>query len=117
MDGQNGLSLSIRREGKEVVVCVCGELDLATSQGLADAIAAAESGVDAEGDAAECVALDLSGVSFIDTEACKSLVLIGRGLAAEGRSLRVSRWSEQVEKTVKLLGLEEELEYGLRSRK
>jgi anti-sigma B factor antagonist len=75
-----------------------GELDLATSAILMDAVSAATAG---DGP----IRLDLSDVMFIDSSGIRSLLLLSEALGKRGNLILV-RPSESVERTLRLVGLD-----------
>jgi anti-anti-sigma factor len=101
MDASCGLNLRIRHDGNAVVVLVRGELDFATSPELVNAI---ESNM--RTDARLCL-IDCSDVTFIDSEALKSLIRVQNQLVESGTDLRICGCSRQVMRTLQLLGLDE----------
>lgn len=100
MDAVQGLTLSTAREDEKVVIYVCGELDFATAPRLQPVVDAA-----LEDGAVEC-ALDCQGVTFIDSEAFKSIIRLQKSAAQCGTILYLRNNSRQVSRTLALLGLE-----------
>ena len=106
MDPSPGVLLTVTREGEEVVVSACGQLDFATNPMLLETMnSAAEL-------PAVAYALDLDMVSFIDSETVKALLYLQDSFAKLGKSLRVSRGSSQVARTLGLLGITDILGLG-----
>ena len=100
MDATRGITLSVAREGDEIVIRVRGQLDFATAPELAEAIETA-----ARGPYAAC-ALDFELVTFIDSEALKSLLALHYMFAERGKTLYISRCSSQVNRTITILGID-----------
>jgi len=90
-------SLVIQVEGRSgtVVVCLEGELDLLGARRLTEALALA---------AGRGLLIDMSQVSFIDSEGVRALI----ALKASAAWLRVLRASEPVVRLFQLVGLHEE---------
>ena len=100
MDAVQGVALSVAREGDETVVYARGQLDFATESQLAKAVRTAGRAATA------ACALDFEMVTFIDSEALKSLLLLRRTLARNGKLLYIRKCSAQVMRTITLLGLD-----------
>ncbi len=100
MDATRGITLSMACEGDEIVIRTRGQLDFATAPKLAEAIETA-----ANGSYAAC-ALDLELVTFIDSEALKSLLALHHMFGERGKTLYISRCSSQVNRTITILGID-----------
>lgn len=103
MDASCGLTLRTRREGSAVVICIRGELDFATTPRLASVIESSAF------DEVKLCLIDCSEVTFIDSEALKTLIKAQNELLEAGVQLRISGCSKQVMRTLGLLGLEDKL--------
>ncbi len=76
-------------------VRLSGELDIASTQGLTEAL----SGITGS------TVVDLSELSFIDSSGVAALVRAQQDLAAEGRSLTLTRPSSAVARVFEILGI------------
>jgi anti-anti-sigma factor len=106
MDAMQGIELFTVRENDEIVIRVNGELDLATTPKLIQAIESACDSV-----VSACM-LDFSQVTFIDSETIKLILRAQRYAVGKNVILHISKCSTQVTKIIKLLGLEAKL-FGL----
>lgn len=97
------LAITIRRHRDVAVVELVGELDLAGIDAVRDAIAGAR-----EDDCAR-LALDLSGLSFLDSSGVRLLVEVDRAERAAGRELLVVRGGEAVQRVLALTRVDERL--------
>jgi anti-anti-sigma factor len=84
--------------GPDITVAVGGELDMLTAPLLAAAL-------DAALGPARDVAVDLAGVTFIDSIALQALMRAERAVTAAGRSLRLGDRSAVVDRALQLTGL------------
>lgn len=100
MDASYGLRVCTHRDGNTVVVSVRGELDYASSPELVSVIESCAVDV-------KLCLIDCSGVTFIDSEALKTLIRVQNQLSGCGVQLRIHGCSRQVMRTLSLLGLEE----------
>jgi anti-anti-sigma factor len=100
-DSPDALEITIEDTEVGHVVHVRGELDLATAPQLAAVLA------DATGQSTLPVVLDLSGVTFIDSSALRTLVLSGRELNGAGRKLQIGARSERVAKVLEITQLDQ----------
>jgi anti-sigma B factor antagonist len=80
-----------------------GELDLATADALADALA------DLEG--ARQVSLDLRGLSFIDSTGLRLLVSLGHRAARDGFELSLVAPEPPADRPIQLCGLDKVLPF------
>lgn len=87
-----------------LVVAVHGELDIATSPLLDEALTRAR-----RTDAAR-ILIDLSGVSFIDSTGLHVLINHARAEGIRGR-IRLTKWSSQVQRVVELSGTMDHLPF------
>ncbi len=90
------------RDGVPLVVA-SGEIDLATSPGLRDALALLSDGQH------RTVVLDLSGVSFLDSAGLSVLVAFHKRFRELGGELRIVVTDRRVTKVVELVGLDDVL--------
>ena len=109
MEAVQGVALSVAREGDETVVYARGQLDFATESHLAKAVRSAGRAATA------ACALDFEKVTFIDSEALKSLLSLRHTLARSGKLLYIRKCSAQVMRTISLLGLDSSLGCGYSS--
>ncbi len=95
------LQLSTRRAEARAVVTVGGEVDLETASQLG------QHALDAVRDVSPHVALDLSGVTFMDSTGLKVLLSIQRRADLAGGSLAVTGATRSVRKILALTGLDQ----------
>ena len=100
MDAARGIALSAARECDEIVFRVRGQVDFATSGELAESVRSFAT------DSCAAYALDFELVTFIDSEAFKTLIALRRDLADRGKTLYISRCSSQVHRILSLLGID-----------
>ena len=100
MDATRGMTLSMARDGDQIVIRVRGQLDFATASELVAAVETA-----ANSSYAAC-ALDFELVTFIDSEALKSLLALRDVFAERGKTLYMSTCSSQVNRTITILGID-----------
>jgi anti-anti-sigma factor len=86
-------------EGGRVAIRVSGELDMAASAGLTEAIVGAEG--------CDRITLDLRGVTFLDSSAIGALVASGREVAERGGRLEIGARSDIVSRVLEITGLSE----------
>ena len=84
-------------EGDRVSIRVKGELDMAATPGLTEAI------VGSKGN--ERITLDLSGVTFLDSSAIGALVASGREVSEAGGRLEIGPRSDIVTRVLEITGL------------
>ena len=101
MEAAQCLTLATSRRGDELVVRICGDLDLASIGTLLEAVEAA---VDEH---VRCCVLDCEEMTFIDSEGIKALLALHRRFGEEGIVLQVRNCSKQTRRLLALLGLEE----------
>jgi anti-sigma B factor antagonist len=89
-------------EDDRVSIRVKGELDMAATPSLTEAITGA-SGVSR-------IHLDLSGVTFLDSSAIGALVASGREIAEKGIRLEIGPRSDIVSRVLEITGLDESSE-------
>jgi anti-anti-sigma factor len=85
--------------GDEVSIRVKGELDMAATPALTEAIRAAA--------ATPRIVLDLSGVTFLDSSAIGALVASGREVGEGGGRLSIGPRSDIVNRVLEITGLDE----------
>ena len=90
-----------RRAGDAVHVEVTGELDIATSPRLVDAIRAARDS------SAALAVVDLERVSFMDSEGLRALLTARRMAEAEPFRIALARPSRAVRELIELTGTED----------
>ena len=86
-------------DGETVSILVKGELDMAATPGLTEAIVGAK-------DRAR-ITLDLSGVTFLDSSAIGALVASGREVSEAGGRLEIGPRSDIVNRVLEITGLAE----------
>lgn len=107
MEAMQTLTLSATCEDGEIIVTVCGEMDFSTASALADTLEKCAR------DATTAVALDLRQVTFIDSEAIKTLLRLKRSFSTEyGIPLYICYCSRQVARTLEMLAIEITLCYA-----
>ena len=89
-------------EGGQVVIRVKGELDMAATPTLTEAIVGTGG--------AEKIHLDLSGVTFLDSSGIGALVASGREVSERGSRLEVGPRSDIVTRVLEITGLGESSE-------
>jgi anti-sigma B factor antagonist len=87
------------QDADDVSIRVKGELDMAATPGLTEAIAGATRGGK--------VTLDLSGVTFLDSSAIGALVASGREVSEAGGRLQIGPRSAIVARVLEITGLAE----------
>jgi anti-anti-sigma factor len=97
------LRVRLEPNGKELVVRVSGELDIASAKTFADELRQAS---DSD---ASAVILDLSEVSFIDATGIRALVFAAARSRSNGDRLRMRRGSASVVRALAVSGLEQTL--------
>ena len=85
-------------------VVLIGELDIASSEGLENELAAIEA------DSPETVVLDLRRVEFIDSTGLRALIAADQRARSEGRRLAVVRGRNAVERLLAVTQLDQRLE-------
>lgn len=93
------IDLDAGGDGRTRVV-VRGELDASTAERLRDAVAETHEGE---------VALDLAGVTFLDSSGLAAIIEASLLLRSQGRSLSVSDRSEVVRRVLDLSGVDAHL--------
>ncbi|WP_269082865.1 STAS domain-containing protein [Allosalinactinospora lopnorensis] len=88
-----------------VVVPVCGEIDIATADGMREQLLHA-----ARCSRGACVVVDLSGVDFFDASAVRALMAVYRLLTRDGRHVLLAEPQPVVMRTLQALGLQKTFE-------
>ena len=96
---QDDLVREVVTDGDDVRVSLFGEIDAASVAPLQRRLD------EVIGSTAGAVALDMSGVSFIDSTGIRLLVTVHRRLSAQRRSFVLSAISPQTRKVLDLAGL------------
>jgi anti-anti-sigma factor len=89
-------------EGERVSIRVKGELDMAATPTLTQAVVGASS--------SPRITLDLSGVTFLDSSAIGALVASGREVSEAGSRLEIGPRSDIVTRVLEITGLAESSE-------
>jgi anti-sigma B factor antagonist len=101
--GVPALRTTVERSEAAVLVCVQGELDLATAPALERAL------LDAAADGPVELAVDVSGVGFVDATGLGALLRAAEAVQAAGGSLRLTSPSRMLRLMLRLLELEDSL--------
>jgi anti-sigma B factor antagonist len=100
------LSIDVHRDGNDAVVTVAGELDISNAPELQDALAELT-------DAPRRVAVDLSGLEFIDSSGLAALLGAHKDLQEHGGTLELRHPSKMVVGLVQITGLDDVFEIRL----
>ncbi len=103
MEAAQCLTLAASRCGDQVVIKICGDLDFSTVSEMTRCIE------DAVDDHVKLCVLDCEQVTFVDSEALKTILLLRCEFARVGRVLRIQNCSRQLARLLKLLGISEQL--------
>ncbi len=98
--GVPALRTTVERSGRSVLVCVHGELDLATASRLRQAL------LGAAGDGPADLVVDLSGVTFVDATGLGALLRAAEAVRVAGGELRLASPSRMLRVMLRLLELE-----------
>jgi anti-anti-sigma factor len=98
--GAHDVAIDTDVQGEVLAVTVRGELDMSTTPQLSDALSAAADQPVRE------ITLDLAGVTFIDSSALRVIVLTGRSLADQGRTLQIGPRSDRVSRILTMTNLD-----------
>ncbi len=101
------LDLRVEHTDAGPVIHLRGELDLASAPALSVSVTEAAS------NGADAVTLDLSGVTFIDSSALRTLVVAGRQLAQRGAALQIGPRSAVVARVLSMTRLDEQADFFL----
>jgi len=96
-------SVSIARSGRSLVICPQGELDLATSPAMEQAVMQAVARSDGAG-RIEAVVLDLEGLEFIDLVGARSIYRCEQIARAHDLRFSAVRPREQARRLFELCG-------------
>lgn len=97
MEGAEELTLSMERSCGHLNVYIRGELDIASAPKLVQAV------VDEIGNHVSDCVLDFRGVTFIDSEAIKSLIVLRRKLRENGTNLAIVKVNYPVTRILSLV--------------
>ena len=97
------LSITAEPEAEGVRVVFTGELDIAGAQDAEEAVRQAES------DGASALTLDLRGLTFMDSTGLRLLVAADRRAQEAGRTLRIVRGPDAIQRVLELTGLVDKL--------
>jgi len=98
--GGTGLGLTVWNKGRSVVVSVAGDVDVATTAELSEALCAVlRSGV-------RCLVCDLTGVGFLDASGLRALLIARRRALACDAWLDLACTQSQPRKIIQLTGLD-----------
>ena len=100
------LCTTVERSGRTVLVCVHGELDLATAQGLRQVLLDATTGGSVD------LVVDEAGVPFVDATGLGALLAAAKSVRAGGGDLRLASPSRMLRLMLRLLELEADLPYA-----
>jgi anti-sigma B factor antagonist len=100
----SGLQLEVREKERAFIVVVRGELDVASAQEFAAVLDRAVTSK------RPVVAIDLSGLQFIDSSGLAALIKADQEVKSAGRRLTVVRGPRQVQQLLDLTGFSERLE-------
>jgi anti-anti-sigma factor len=103
---QGHLDVKVEEAGREVVVRLHGELDIASAKTFEDELRQA---IDSD---ASAITLDLGRLSFIDSTGLRAMVSISELSRTKGNLLRMSRGSESVERALEVSGLRDSLPFA-----
>ncbi len=91
--------LRIVRNGRSTRIAPCGELDIATTPELEQALA------DATADAATEIVLDLRELTFMDSSGLRALAEANKRAGESGVKLSIWRGPRQIERVLEISGL------------
>jgi anti-anti-sigma factor len=100
---ENQLQVQVRKNPRATVVMVCGELDLASSATLEEALA------EAEGSDLEPLILDLRKVDFMDSSGLAVVVKSHQRAQKAGRPFAVVNGSSQVQRLLSVTGVDDRI--------
>ena len=100
------LTVRVERRGKELVVRVSGDLDIASAKRLEDELLRAISSD------ASAVALDLGGVSFIDSTGLRILLFAAKRTVTSRKRFKIAHASPPVREAWDAGGLERDFPLG-----
>ena len=91
--------LRVVRQGSSAHIAPCGELDIATTPELEQALA------DAKADGVAEIVLDLRELSFMDSTGLRALAQANTRAETSGVSLAIIRGPRQIERVLEISGL------------
>jgi anti-sigma B factor antagonist len=103
MSAGEELRIATRRGPDRLILELEGELDLATSAQLEDALARAN------GEGSSTVVLDLRGVRFLDSTGLRAIFRARKAVRERGQQFAVTPGSAQVQRLLSLTHLDEHL--------
>jgi anti-sigma B factor antagonist len=103
MGARDQLRIEVRHEAGRVVVCLDGELDMASTSLLQSAIEGAEL------DPRAMVVLDLQQLAFIDSTGLRVVLQVRERCRERGQEFAVTRGSAQVQRLLHVTGIDEHL--------
>ena len=101
---QDQLRIDVRHAPERVVLCLHGELDLATAPLLSREIKSVDLGATAT------VVLDLQGLEFMDSTGLRTILSAQEYLRARGGGFAVTRGSSQVQRLLSVTRADEHLQ-------
>ncbi len=93
--------MAVQRDETGAVVALRGEIDVDTADGIDEAVSLARLA------GHSCLVLDLSGVTFLDSQGIKALVVAHQAMAAAGGGLVLRGPRRQVRTILEITGLGE----------
>jgi anti-anti-sigma factor len=91
--------LKVVRNGRSTHIAPCGELDIATTPELEQALTEATAGADGE------IVLDLRELTFMDSTGLRALAQANSRAEEAGVSLSIIRGPRQIERVLEISGL------------
>ena len=91
--------LRVARNGRSTHIAPCGELDIATTPELEQALIEATTGSDAE------IVLDLRELTFMDSTGLRALAQANSRAEEAGVALSIIRGPRQIERVLEISGL------------
>lgn len=103
MAAQDHFRIEVRNAPDRIVLCLHGELDLASAPTLAQEIE------NAANDAKAMVVLDLKELRFIDSTGLRIVLAANERAQERGQEFALTRGSQQVERLLSITGVGEHL--------
>jgi len=100
---QDQLRIEVRRSPERAVLCLQGELDLATAPLLSRELESVDLGTTAS------VVLDLQGLEFMDSTGLRAVLAAQQRLQEHGTAFAVTRGSPQVDRLLAVTRADEHL--------
>ena len=91
--------LKVVRNGRSTHIAPCGELDIATTPELEQALTEATAGADGE------IVLDLRELTFMDSTGLRALAQANQKTQQAGTTLSIWRGPHQIERVLEISGL------------